>query len=260
MVHIVNMNIWSRILGMAYTLFSPHRASGEKSGRELACQPVHPQCQNAIIFADDNCGPDPGDVSFTAAIIGLGAKLAKADGLVTHDEVEMFARVFRAAPEDMPSVQRVFNIARQTVRGYEGYAKRIAKRYGDRPCLLEGILDGLFQIALADGIMTLDELEYIRSVSDLFGFSDADFKRIKATHMGLEKDDPYRILGLAPDAEYEDVRRQYRKLMRDHHPDRIVATKKATRDYEQIAHEKAASITAAFAKIRSERGIMISVD
>lgn len=259
------MSIWTRLASIAHTLFAPapdviDSRAGLVVRRSQPAQPCHQSSERAIIRADAVCGPDPGDVSFTAAIVGLGAKLAKADGQVTEDEVEMFSRVFRAAPEDQDSVRRVFNLARQTVRGYESYAKQIARRYGDRPCLLEGILDGLFQIALADKIMTLDELEYLKSVSDAFGFNDDDFRRIQATHMGSDKDDPYAVLGLPHDAQYDEVRRTYRQLMMDHHPDRIVATKKASDDYEAVAHEKAAAITSAFARIRAERGILISPD
>ncbi len=259
------MSIWTRLASIAHTLFAPTSNISSSGAMALArCGNMKPAKSHtagkAIMRADAVCGPDPGDVSFTAAIVGLGAKLAKADGLVTEDEVETFSRVFRAAPEDQDSVRRVFNLARQTVRGYESYAKQIARRYGDRPCLLEGILDGLFQIALADKIMTLEELEYLKSVSDAFGFSDDDFRRIQATHMGSEKDDPYIVLGLTHDADYDEVRKTYRQLMMDHHPDRIVATKKASDDYEAVAHEKAAAITSAFARIRAERGILISPD
>jgi DnaJ like chaperone protein len=130
------------------------------------------------------CAPDPNDVEFTAAVVGLGAKLAKADGLVTIDEVAAFSRVFRAAPGDEPAMRRVFDIARQTVLGYESYARRIGKRYRDRPCLLEGVLDALFQIAASDGVVTGDEIAYLKSVSDLFEFSDDTFRRIKAAHLG----------------------------------------------------------------------------
>ena len=205
------------------------------------------------------CAPAPHDVGFTAAVVGLGAKLAKADGEVTDSEVAVFSQVFRAAPEDAASVRRVFNIARQTVRGYEGYASRIARRYGDRPCLLEGVLDGLFYIAGADGVVTLDEMLYLQRVSSIFGFSDADFRRIKASHLGAQPDDPYEILGVAHTADFNTIRVAYRKLMADNHPDRVV-TNGAPREFEHRAHEKAAAITGAYAKIRAERGMLMRAD
>ena len=172
-VIVTSMSIWKRLLDGAQRLFDPQDESDLPERADSA-----------------ECGPDPNDVAFTAAVVGLGAKLAKADGVVTDDEVQVFSKVFRAAPEDLPSVRRVFDIARQTVRGYEAYAARIAKKYGDRPCLLEGVLDGLFFIAGADGVVTLDEMIYLQKVSNIFGFSDAQFRRIKASHLGADPDDP----------------------------------------------------------------------
>jgi|694.fasta_scaffold94841_5 DnaJ like chaperone protein len=207
-----------------------------------------------------NCGPDANDLEFTAAVVGLGAKLAKADGLVTTDEVAAFSRVFRSAPGDEPAMRRVFDIARQTVRGYEAYARRIGKRYRDRPCLLEGVLDGLFQIAGSDGAITGDELAYLRSVSDLFEFSEDRFRRIKASHLGQDADDPYAVLGVRNDASFDDIRAAYRRLMLDHHPDTLAAAKSAPRAYEPVAHDKAAAITTAYARIRADRGFIMRTD
>ena len=245
------MSFWSDLARRAGQVFAPQSEPETTRGSGCAHTPVR---------YNTECGPDPNDAGFTAAIVGLGAKLAKADGLVTEDEVETFSRVFRARPEDAASVQRVFNLARQTVRGYEGYASQIGKRYANRPCLLEGVLDGLFQIAMADGVMTLDELEYLRTVSDRFGFSDRDFKRIKASHMGPDAEDPYAVLGVDHDAPFDEIRIVYRRLMKDHHPDTMAASKAAPHEFEPIAHEKAAAITSAFAKIRADRGMLIQMD
>jgi DnaJ like chaperone protein len=235
------MSIWSQLANLAQRAFE----EGEEPSREVAT-PL--------------CGPDANDIEFTAAIVGLGAKLAKADGLVTIDEVATFSRVFKAAPGDEAAMRRVFDIARQTVIGYENYARRIAKRYRDRPCLLEGVLDGLFQIAVADGAVTADELDYIRSVSDSFGFNEADFRRIKASHLGAEPDDPYAILGIPHAATFEEVRAAYRQLMRENHPDTATNAKSAPREYEHIATEKASAITTAYARIRAERGFLTRAD
>lgn len=205
--------------------------------------------------ADVDCAPDPRDVGFTAAVVGLGAKMAKADGRVTDDEVMMFARVFQTKPEDAPSVRRVFNLAQQTVRGYESYARKIGRKYKARPCLLEGVLDGLFMIATADGVVTDDELSYLQTVSDAFGFTEATFRRIRASHLGADREDPYHILGVAHDAEFDDIRIAYRQLMADNHPDRVVHNG-APREFEAAAHDKAAAITGAYARIRAERGLI----
>jgi len=205
--------------------------------------------------ADLECAPDPNDVGFTAAVVGLGAKMAKADGRVTDDEIMVFSRVFQTAPKDAAAVRRVFNLAQQTVSGYESYARKIGRKYAARPCLLEGVLDGLFMIATADGVVTDDELSYLQTVSEAFGFSEATFRRIKASHMGADRDDPYHILGVAHDAEFEEIRKVYRRLMADNHPDRMIQNG-APPEFQNAAHEKAATITSAYARIRAERGLI----
>ena len=122
------------------------------------------------------------------------------------------------------------------------------------------MLDGLFQIAIADGVMTSDELDYLQDVSDAFGFSAADFRRIKAGHLGPDVDDPYVVLGVRHDASFEDVRTAYRELMRQHHPDAVGQSKAAPREYESVAHQKAAAITSAYARVRAERGFLTRAD
>ena len=235
------MSIWSQLSSVARRAFEEDEAPGTEVGPA-------------------SCGPDPNDIEFTAAIVGLGAKLAKADGLVTVDEVAAFSRVFRSAPGDEAAIRRVFNIARQTVIGYESYARRIAKRYRDRPCLLEGVLDGLFQIAASDGTISGDEIDYLRSVSEVFGFNEDQFRRIKASYLGPDTDDPYLVLGLSHEATFEYVRAAYRRLMLENHPDTAASVKSAPREYEPVANEKSAAITTAYARIRAERGFLTRAD
>jgi len=230
------MSIWQKLIDGGKRLFEP-------DSNDIGAQ------------ADQDCAPDPNDVGFTAAVIGLGAKMAKADGRVTDDEIMVFSRVFQAAPKDAANVRRVFNLAQKTVQGYEAYARRIGKKYASRPCLLEGVLDGLFMIAGADGVVTQDEMTYLETVSDAFGFSEATFRRIRASHLGPDRDDPYHVLGVAHDAEFDTIRRAYRQLMADNHPDRVVQNG-APREFEAAAHDKAAAITAAYARIRAERGLI----
>jgi DnaJ like chaperone protein len=235
------MSIWSQLSSLSRRAFEDDAAPGTDVGVA-------------------RCGPDPNDLEFTAAIVGLGAKLAKVDGLVTTDEVAAFSRVFRSTPDDEPAMRRVFNIARQTVLGYESYARRIGKRYRDRPCLLEGVLDGLFQIAVSDGAVTGDELAYLKSVSDLFEFSDDTFRRIKAAHLSPDSDDPYAVLGVSHDASFEDIRAAYRRLILQNHPDTVTGAKSAPREYEPVAHEISAAITTAYARIRADRGFLTRAD
>ena len=237
------MSLWSRILNRGARAF-------EEGAQETA---LAPRAARA-----DRDGPRPeaptdGDVGFTAAVIALSAKLAKADGRVTTDEVDAFARVFEIDRRERAAAARVFDLARQTVRGYDGYARRLARRYRGRPEVLEAVLDALFQIAGADGAVTSDEMAYLEHVAQIFGVDAAGFRRIRAIHLGPEPDDPYAALGLTGEEDEVAVRRAYRRLMAANHPDRVAAIG-APREFQKAAHEKAAAITNAYARIRKERG------
>ena len=197
-------------------------------------------------------GPPGEDPAFTTAVTALGAKLAKADGRADEDEFDTFATVFQPDSGSERNVHRLYDLARQTTRGFESYAKRLAKRYRNCPQLLEDVLDGLFHIARSDGAVTGDELDYLETVSDLFGFSPLTFRRLKATHLGAGPDDPYVILGVLPDAADEAVRAAWRERVSDAHPDRARG-RGLPSEFIEVAETKTASINAAFDAIMQER-------
>lgn len=224
------MSVWSAIVALAAKAFEPE----------------------ATPASDDlACAPQPGDVGFTAAVVGLAAKMAKADGEVSPTEVRAAAQVFRPPPGEEEAFGLAFSIAKQSVLGFESYAKQIGRKYRARPCLLEDVLDGLFHIAAADGVVGPREIAYLKTVSDHFGFSDSEFRRIRATNLGLEADDPYAVLGLFPGASLDEARRAWRRLAAENHPDRM-AERGAPPEFVAIAHDKSTAINAAFARIRAE--------
>lgn len=227
------MSVWSRIVEMAARAFDPEADPPE--------------------FAEE-CAPRPNDVGFTAAVIGLAAKMAKADGSASEIEMEAAAQVFRPPPGEERNFRRAYLLAEQTVLGFESYAKQIGRKYRSRPCLLEDVLDGLFHIAMADGRVTEAELAYLEEVASHFGFSEMEFRRIKATNLGPDAGDPYAILGLLPGASMEDVRHAWRRQAAENHPDRMLQ-RGAPPEFVEIAREKTAAINAAYARIREELSI-----
>ncbi|CAN7578130.1 TerB family tellurite resistance protein [Phenylobacterium sp. LjRoot225] len=200
------------------------------------------------------CPPGlPGeDPAFTTAVTALGAKLAKVDGRAQASEYEAFAEVFQPEEGSLGNVRRLYQLARQTTRGFESYARRLAKRYRHCPQLLEDVLDGLFFVATSDGAVTADELIYLERVSQLFGHSPLTFRRLKATHLGLEKEDPYVVLGVAHDAPDADVRTAWKAQLSEAHPDRARARGLPT-EFVEVAEAKAAAINAAFDTVMRER-------
>ena len=205
----------------------------------------------------DTCPPGlPGeDPSFTTAVTALGAKLAKADGDAHAAEYETFAQVFQSEPGSEGNIRRLYQLARQTTRGFESYARRLKKRYGGCPQLLEDVLDGLFHIAASDGAVTGDELAYLERVGELLGLSPLTFRRLRATHLGSANDDPYAILGVPADASDDAVRRAWKQQLSDAHPDRARA-RGLPSEFIEVAEAKAAAINAAYDEISRERKAM----
>ena len=194
-------------------------------------------------------GEDP---AFSTAVTALGAKLAKVDGRADGHEFAAFTEVFQPDPASEPNIHRLYELARQTTHGFESYAKRLAKRYSSCPQLLEDVVDGLFHIAKADGVVTQDELDYLARVSDLFGMSPLAFRRLRATHLGVGADDPYAILEVPADADDATVRTAWKSALSIAHPDRARA-RGLPSEFIEVAEAKAAAINAAFSTVMRER-------
>lgn len=202
-------------------------------------------------------GAPTGDVrqiAFTIAVIALGAKMAKADGQVTEDEIRAFRQVFQVPPGEVRNVARVFDLARKSSDGFEPYARQIGGMFRDQPAVLEDLLDGLFHIAGADNVYDPREDTYLREVARLFGFSDAEFTRIREAHVGPDKSDPYTILGVTRDDADDAIKSRHRQLVREHHPDKLIA-EGVPQEFIDVANRKLATINDAWDRIQKERGI-----
>ena len=186
----------------------------------------------------------------------LSAKMAKADGIVTAAEVAAFRRGFAVPPGEERNVARLFDLARRDVAGFESYARRVAAFYDDC-CPLEDVLDALFVIAKADGAVHEAEMAYLERVAAIFGFSESDFERIAARHVVPEEGDPYLILGAARDWSFDRLRRHYRGLVVENHPDKVIA-RGLPEEFVAVANDRLAALNRAWERIEKERGRMAS--
>jgi DnaJ like chaperone protein len=141
----------------------------------------------------------------------------------------------------------------QTSDGFEAYARQIGEAFKDEPALLEDVIDGLFHIAKADGAVHEAEFRYVRAVAEAFGFKTADFDRIAARHV-RRADDPYLVLGADRAMSKDALKRHYRKLVADNHPDREIA-RGLPPEAVKIATDRLAAINAAWERIAAERGL-----
>ncbi|WP_291391969.1 DnaJ family molecular chaperone [Devosia sp.] len=197
----------------------------------------------------DNWLPGGRDAAFTLALIALSAKMAVSDGVVTASELRAFQRTVEIPPGIEQQVDRLFKLAQQDVAGYEAYARKIRRFFSDSPDTLEHVLDGLFFIASADGMIHESELEYLKNVSDIFGFDEARFEQLTSQHVLFDRGaDPFMVLGLAPNADRDEVRRVYRLLVAEHHPDRLIA-KGVPEELIDVATNRMAAINNAYNQI-----------
>lgn len=194
------------------------------------------------------------EYAFTAAIISLAAKMAKADGVVSSLEVNAFGRLFSVPAGEERNVKRLFDLARQDVAGYDGYAERIATLYGKGAPVMEDILDALFAIATADDLVHEAELAYLADVGVILGIKESTFERIKARHVAPQEGDPYLLLGAERDMSDGELRRHYLALVADTHPDRLIA-RGVPQEFLVIATRRLAVINGAWERVAAERGI-----
>ncbi len=233
------MSVWGKVSGAAAGLFV-----GGPIGALVGAVAGH-------FFLDRDS--DPG-VTFTIAIIALAGKMARADGIVTEEEFNIFSRVFGVPPHEEANVRRIFNLARQDMAGFEHYAGQIARLFMGNPAMLEDILDGLFEIAKADGVLHPCEAKFLERVAEIFGFAPNEFRRIRASHFAPELTDPYVILGLSYAADDDELKQTYRRLVRENHPDSLMA-RGVPAEFIKLANDKLAAINSAYEKICAERGV-----
>lgn len=197
--------------------------------------------------------PPERSVAFTIAVIALGAKMAKADGVVTRDEVTAFRQVFTIPQSESENAARVFNLARQDVAGFEEYAKRIARMFRNDDGPLTDIMEGLFHISVADGHYHPAEEEFLRRVAEIFGLGERCFKSLRARFVEDAPRDPYDVLGVSHKADFDTIRAAWRQAVRETHPDRMMA-RGVPEEAVKLAEKRMIDINRAWEEIIAGRG------
>lgn len=231
------MSIWGKLTGAAASIGGPIGALLSRLGH--------------LAIDRGGSGHDK-QVAFTVGVIALGAKMAKADGIVTRDEIEAFKEVFMVPPGEEHNVARLFNLAKQDVAGFESYARQLDRLFHDNRELLTDVMDGLFHIAVADGRLHPNEERFLAQVATEFGFSGREFLRIKGRHFKCEMYDPYNILHASPKVSDAELKLLYHKLVAQNHPDMLIA-RGVPAEFIDIATRKLAAINAAYEEIRASR-------
>ena len=164
-----------------------------------------------------------GQQIFALSLIVLSAKLSKADGQVSKEELIAVKDKLKIPDNELDQVGKIFNQAKKESTGYEPYAKQIAQFYSGNINVLEEVINILFYIAESDGQVSSTELEMIENISKIFGLSSAQYFSIKESRKGSDKLNPYVVLECKPEDDLQTIRKKYLNLSKQHHPDLLIS-------------------------------------
>tara|TARA_B100001250_G_scaffold234470_1_gene201347 strand:+ start:707 stop:1432 length:726 start_codon:yes stop_codon:yes gene_type:complete len=160
---------------------------------------------------------------FALSLIILSAKLSKADGQVSKEELIAVKDKLKIPENELDQVGKIFNKAKEESAGYEPYAKQIAQIYKANINVLEEVINILFYIAEADGNVSESELRMIEHIAQIFGLTEIQFNSIRESRKSSDKLNPYIVLESNPDDTIETIRKRYLKLSKEHHPDLLMS-------------------------------------
>lgn len=196
--------------------------------------------------------PAQSRIAFTIAVVALAAKMSKADGVSLPIEAQAFERQFKVPESERANLRRLYQLASQDVAGYESYAAQIARLLEDEPELKVSVLECLFHVASADGVLHPDEDRYLAHVAEIFGLSTCEFRCVRRGFV-IDADSPYEVLNVAPTATDKEIKARYRELVKSHHPDALVS-KGVPAEFLAGAERRLARITSAYEAILADRG------
>lgn len=194
------------------------------------------------------------DVSFIQSMAGLSAKIAKADGVVSENEIAAFKKTF--CTDRNPQVAKIFNEAKKTTEGYEYYAKQLKTLSQNNLDMKESIIENLFKIAVIDGDIKTDELSILDNIADIIEIPQGNYTLIKNRFIMKPKteeiNNDYETLGLFYNASNKEIKKRWIELINEYHPDRIQAAGGDEAEIE-LATQKMAAINSAYERIMKQR-------
>ena len=185
---------------------------------------------------------------FAIALIILTAKLAKADGQVSKEELIAIKNKLKIPDHEIDQVGKIFNKAKEDSLGYEPYAQQIAQIYRNNPAVMDEVINILFYIAESDGKVSDSEIAMIRNIAKIFGINQSQFEGIRESRKGSDKLNPYVVLGCDPNDDFASIRKKYLNLSKTHHPD-VLVSKGVPKEVIEESKKKMRAINSAFDQI-----------
>ena len=238
------MNIWGKVIGGAAG-FAIGGPIGALLGA-VAGHAIEKKILPSYISNDENYK----SIIFTAGVIALSAKMAKADGKVTKEEILTFRKLVQIPKNNINQVSKLWELAKQTTDGYELYAKQIYTLFRNQSEILERILDILFEIAKSDGNIDPKEFNYLKNVSNIFNFDEIVFKRLLALHN--PENNSFEILGVKISDNMKDIKKKWKEMVKNNHPDKLIGQGMPI-EFIESANQKLAILNSAYEEIKNLR-------
>ena len=186
---------------------------------------------------------------FALSLIVLSAKLSKADGQVSKEELIAVKDKLKIPENELDQVGKIFNKAKNESTGYEPYAQQIAQIYRGNLNVLEEVVNILFYIAEADGNISQSEMNMIQDIAKIFGLNENQFNGLKESRKSSDKLNPYIVLESNPNNDLSDIRKKYIKLSKEHHPD-LLLSKGVPNEVIEESKKKMRAINSAWDQIQ----------
>lgn len=264
------MFIWGRLLGGLVGLFSLG-LFGLFIGFFLGL--IFDRATGRLIQEGSTGSSEAGQQEVKAAFMQLLftclGDLAKADGRVSEEEVahteQVMARLNLDATTRAEAI-KWFKEGTNPLHEYDHLFSQFSRIARGRADLKKFLIESLISLAMSDGSLNFNEEKTLLKIASKLGFPAFIFSKMleqlkaqdsfrqqqTSVNSKSQLDDAYKVLGVDASMSDQEIKKCYRKLMSENHPDKLIA-KGVPEDVIKLATEKSQAIQSAYELIKSAR-------
>ncbi len=196
-------------------------------------------------------------LTFFVAAFSMLAKIAKADGQVSEKEissVEGFMKnELQLDPESMQTAKNIFKEAVNSSEPFDSFARQFYDVFRNQPRIIDLMMDLLLRVSTADGSISPEEEKLLSTAAQIFNITDDEYAKLRSGYI-KDVNKYYAVLKVSENASDEEVKKAYRKLVSEYHPDKI-ESKGLPEEFVKFANDKFKEIQEAYEEISKERGL-----
>lgn len=197
------------------------------------------------------------EMTFFVAAFSMLAKIAKVDGTISNAEISVIEdfmdKDLKLDPNSRSAAINIFRAAKDSGEPFESFARQFYDAFRDQRQILELMIDVLIRVAASDGNISPDEEILIHSAAQMFGLSENSYQNYRSRYSKTASNKYYAVLQCTPQDDNSTIKKQYRKLVSEYHPDKIIG-KGLPEEFVEFANEKFKEIQEAYDAVSRERG------